>query len=94
MSDHKKKTPHQRIMIAAAKGVGIRLSADEVFRLSIDDAIATRAGNDDLNDEGVPDREAAYQAMRSALIKVAAGYGEPISADIAVEALAAVEGKQ
>lgn len=33
------------IMVAAAKGHGVRLSADEVFQLSHDDAIATRAAN-------------------------------------------------
>lgn len=33
------------IMVAAAKGNGLRLSADECFALSNDDAIATRASN-------------------------------------------------
>lgn len=33
------------IMRAAAKGEGVRLTADECGQLSIDDAIATRAGN-------------------------------------------------
>lgn len=33
------------IMVAAAKGQGVHLSADEVFDLSNDDAIATRASN-------------------------------------------------
>lgn len=33
------------IMVASAKGQGVRLSADEVFDLSMDDAIATRAAN-------------------------------------------------
>lgn len=33
------------IMRAAARGEGVRLSADECAQLSIDDAIATRAGN-------------------------------------------------
>ena len=41
------KTPHQRIMRAAERGTGLRLSADEVRRLSRDDAIATCARNDD-----------------------------------------------
>ena len=33
------------IMRAAARGEGLRLSADECFALSLDDAIATRANN-------------------------------------------------
>lgn len=33
------------IMVAAAKGNGLRLTADEAFNLSIDDAVATRAHN-------------------------------------------------
>lgn len=33
------------IMRAAARGQGLRLTADECADLSIDDAIATRAGN-------------------------------------------------
>lgn len=33
------------IMVAAAKGIGVHLSADEAFALSLDDAIATRASN-------------------------------------------------
>lgn len=33
------------IMVAAAKGKSMVLSVDEVFALSIDDAIATRASN-------------------------------------------------
>jgi hypothetical protein len=33
------------IMVAAAKGKSVHLNADEVFDLSLDDAIATRAHN-------------------------------------------------
>lgn len=33
------------IMKAAALGLGVRLTASEVFALSLDDAIATRASN-------------------------------------------------
>jgi hypothetical protein len=42
-----KKTPWQKIMDAAKKGRGLRLSADEIFLLSCDDAIETRARNDE-----------------------------------------------
>ncbi len=45
-------TPYQRIMAASHAGKGIRLSADDVFRLSMDDAISTRAALDD--EEGKP----------------------------------------
>lgn len=33
------------IMRAAARGTGLHLTPDECFALSLDDAIATRAGN-------------------------------------------------
>lgn len=46
-----KKTPWQRIIIASEKGSGIRLSADEVWQLSRDDAIVTKALNDDCEEE-------------------------------------------
>ena len=42
-----KLTPHQRIMRAAEKGRGLRLTADEVHALSMDGAIETCATNDD-----------------------------------------------
>jgi hypothetical protein len=50
MSDETKPrlTPWQRIARAAQRGTGLRLSADEVFRLSMDDAIMRRAELDDL----------------------------------------------
>jgi len=41
------KTPHQRIMRAAERGTGLRLSADEVGRLSQDGAIRQAAAGDD-----------------------------------------------
>jgi len=40
-------TPYQRIMRAAARGTGVRLSADEVAILAVDDAIFIRAELDD-----------------------------------------------
>jgi hypothetical protein len=51
---NKKKTPWQRIMIAANKGVGLRLSAEDVWELSLDDAIATKAWNDDEDELAEP----------------------------------------
>lgn len=45
--ERKKLTPYQRIMHAAKRGTGMRLSADEAFALSMDDAIASCAINDD-----------------------------------------------
>lgn len=47
-----KLSPHQRIMRAAKAGRGLRFSADEVALLSFDDAIATRAENEN---EGLDD---------------------------------------
>lgn len=46
-------SPHQRIMRAAAEGRGVRLSADEVDRLSRDDAISTCAAGDDERDAAI-----------------------------------------
>lgn len=40
-------TPHQRIMWAARRGTGLKLNAQEVFMLSRDNAIETRATADD-----------------------------------------------
>lgn len=40
-------TPHQRIMRAAHRGTGLRLTANEVELLALDDAIVTRAISDD-----------------------------------------------
>lgn len=39
-------TPHQKIMKAAKLKKGLRLSADEVYELSRDDAISACAEND------------------------------------------------
>lgn len=43
-------TPWQKIMRAAQRGTGLRLSAEEVSRMSSDGAIATLAENDDEDD--------------------------------------------
>ena len=43
----KRLTCYQRIMRAAKKGVGVRLSADEAFQLSMDDAVMQVAQADD-----------------------------------------------
>lgn len=48
-----KWTPYQRIMRAAKRGTGVRLSADEVFALSADDAISTCAANDDAEQKEI-----------------------------------------
>jgi hypothetical protein len=40
-------TPYQRILRAAPAGRGVRLSADDVWRLAQDDAIRARAEIDD-----------------------------------------------
>jgi hypothetical protein len=50
MSDEAKPrlTPWQRIARAAKRDTGLRLSADEIFKLSMDDAITRRAELDDL----------------------------------------------
>jgi hypothetical protein len=51
----RKATPHQRIVKAALAGVGMRLSADEVAYLAMDDAIQTRAVNDDYAERNKSD---------------------------------------
>lgn len=48
-------TVYQRIMQAAKRGAGLRLSADDVWQLTQDDAIETRAERDSLNQSGTPD---------------------------------------
>lgn len=71
-------TPHQKIMRAAKRGTGLRLTAKEVAELSFDDAIATLAINDDeRNREDVSnprnreqweqERQAADRAVRKPL---------------------------
>ncbi len=57
-------TPHQRIMHAAAKGSGIRLSASECAELSRDQAIAQCALNDD-EDEATAYRNRARQLAKN-----------------------------
>jgi hypothetical protein len=52
-------TVYQRIARAARRGAGLRLTADEVGRLSRDHAVACAAENDDLADED-PDREREF----------------------------------
>lgn len=47
MTTQEKSTPHQRIVKAAKRGTGMRLSADDVQVLATDDAIITRAMSDD-----------------------------------------------
>jgi hypothetical protein len=42
-----KRTPYQKIMQAAKRGTGLRLTADEVYALSQDNAIEVRASGDD-----------------------------------------------
>ena len=42
---------YRAIMIAATNGRGLHLTADEVFDLTLDDAIATRAAN------SIPDKD-------------------------------------
>lgn len=46
-----KKTPYQRIIRAAHKGVGVRLSPDECRALAMDGAIEQSASNDDMDQE-------------------------------------------
>ena len=43
-------TPHQKIMRAAKRGTGLRLTFEEVASLSMDNAIETCAMNDDMED--------------------------------------------
>lgn len=42
-----RKTPYQKIRDAADRGTGVQLTADDVGRLAMDDAIMTRASLDD-----------------------------------------------
>lgn len=52
LSSKKRLTPYQRIVRAANRGTGCRLSAEDCHELgNMDDAIFTRAGLDDENDE-------------------------------------------
>ena len=42
-----KLTPHQKIARAHRRGTGCRLTRDDCYKLGFDDAIMTRADNDD-----------------------------------------------
>ncbi len=55
MAKRKPLTPHQKIVRAADRGTGVRLTADDVLRLSLDDAVSMRATHDDETDLEVPD---------------------------------------
>lgn len=54
-----KRTPYQRIVRAAERGTGCRLTAEEVAALAADDAIATSASLDDERAR-LPEDEAAH----------------------------------
>ena len=49
-----KLSPWQKIMRAAREGRGLRLSEDEVWQLSADNAIETKAANDEDEQAGRP----------------------------------------
>lgn len=58
-------TPWQRILRAAQAGHGLRLTADEVFMLAQDSAIAARAVHDDegtIWDAATPEGYVAFKA--------------------------------
>lgn len=54
-----KKTPYQRIVAAAEKGVGVRLSAEECWTLRWDGAIEQVASNDDMDQQEERERRRA-----------------------------------
>lgn len=64
------RTPYQRIVSAADRGDGVRLTADETFALSLDVAIATRAV---VDDERARERERCH----AHLPRPGFGYGDP-----------------
>lgn len=43
----RRRSAYQRIVRCAELGMGVKLTANEVLRLSLDDAISTAAANDD-----------------------------------------------
>lgn len=51
MSKKRCKSPYIRIMRAAERGTGVRLTAEEVEELSMDHAILYAATNDEVMDE-------------------------------------------
>lgn len=55
-------TPHQKIMRAAKRGTGLRLTADEIYRLSLDSAIENRAVSDDLGESDPSALDMAWRA--------------------------------
>lgn len=57
MSASKRLTPYQRIVRAAEKGRGVRLTVAEVFALSRDHAIYSRAEGDDEPAREIEDRK-------------------------------------
>lgn len=62
------KTPWQKIMRAAKRGTGLRLTVDEVWQLSRDSAIETKAGNDD-EEQANPEVYAAWQSLHDAILQ-------------------------
>lgn len=66
-------TPHQKIMRAANRGTGLRLTAEEVGRLSRDGAIETCAANDDEDD-----RSAEIMKIREKERKRKCGHKHPL----------------
>lgn len=70
-----RKTPYQRIVEAANKGKGVRLSALDVARMSLDEAISMLAENDDQDE-----RRTEYWTTRHAgevsLQELLAKYGK------------------
>lgn len=66
-----KLTPHQRIVRAARRGGGVRLSPDDCFALGVmDDAIITAALNDDETQEAARETR---KIIRNAARKPARG---------------------
>ena len=63
----RKLTPYQRIVRNAEKGLGVVLSAEEVFQMSHDNAIERRAEVDDMSDEEREDDERAWRDAGVAL---------------------------
>ncbi|NTG94213.1 hypothetical protein [Rhizobium rhizogenes] len=61
-----KLSPYTRIALAAKKGVGVRLSPDEVWDMAHDDAIATVAEN--IRD-GVYDEDGKFIANDRATLR-------------------------
>lgn len=57
-------TPYQKIMRAAERGAGCRLTPEDVLRLSMDDAISRRAELDSDPEEAREDIAAAAKMRR------------------------------